>query len=76
MGDAQVAQVGHDRRGVAEGEAGVELQAVGRLGQRPAAASTARASSVSASESGSWRTSRQNDQWLLVSDRMTQSGLD
>ena len=51
VGDAQVAQVGHDGRGVAEGEAGVELEAVGRFGPprprrpppRPAPAGSRRA---------------------------------
>ena len=33
VGDPQVAQVRRDGRGVAEGEAGVELEAVGRFGQ-------------------------------------------
>ena len=54
VGDAQVAQVGHDGRGVAEGEAGMELEAVRRLGPpRRAAASAACASRVSTSGLGS-----------------------
>ena len=73
VGDPQVAQVGHDGRGVAEGEAGVELEAVGRFGQ-PAAGGrlpAACASSVSASavrvhgglsRAGQWSVARSRGQ--------------
>ena len=35
VGDPQVAQIGHDRQGIAERESGVKLQPVSRFGQPP-----------------------------------------